>query len=108
MNLIDHWKDFKIIVDTLLILVGFSFDIYEIIVRSQNQGYYSGASTFVLNTARLIRSLMLQRRSSNFLAKLKDFYQSKKIKKQLKRRNSVTDMLNELLLFIGKDELFLK
>jgi hypothetical protein len=51
---------------------------------------------------------MLQRRASNFLAKVKNFYQSKKMKKQLKRRNSVTDMLNELLLYIGKDEKFLK
>jgi hypothetical protein len=30
------------------------------------------------------------------------------MKKQLKRRNSVTDMLNELLLYIGKDEKFMK
>ena len=96
------------IIDTLLIMIGFSFDIYEITARSHGKGYSTGADTFALNTARLIRGLMLQRRASNFLAKIKDFYQSKKIKKQLKRRNSVTDMLNELLLFIGKDELFLK
>ena len=89
-------------------MVGFIFDIYEISERSKGHGYNTGASNFVLNTARLIRGLMLQRRASNFLAKIKDFYQSKKIKKQLKRRNSVTDMLNELLLFIGKDEKFLK
>lgn len=84
-----------------------SFDCYEISLRGESKGYESG-DHFVLNASRLIRGLMLQRRASNFLAKIKDLYQTKQMKKQLKRRNSVTDMLNDLLLYIGKDEKFLK
>lgn len=107
MNIIDHWNDPKMIIDTCLIVVAISFDIYEISLRAHDKGYASG-NKFVLNIVRVLRGLMLQRRASNFLAKLKNFYQSKKMTKQLKRRNSVTDMLNELLLYIDKDEKFLK
>lgn len=107
MDIIDHWRDLRVIIDSGLIIVAIAFDIYEISLRSNDKGYYSG-SKVVLNLSRVLRGLMLQRRASNFLAKLTNFYQSKKMTKQLKRRNSVTDMLNELLLYIGKDEKFLK
>lgn len=107
MNIIDHWNDIPMAVDAFLVILTISFDLYEISLRGQNKGYESG-SKFALNFARLLRGVMLQRRASNFIAKLTNIYQSKKMKKQLKRRNSVTDMLNELLLYIGKDEKFLK
>jgi len=95
------------ILDTILILMTISFDIYEINLRADNKGYYQGDKA-ALNIARVLRGFMLQRRASNFFSKLKDFYQSKQLTKQLKRRNSVTDMLNELMLYISKDEKFLK
>lgn len=107
MDIIDHWNDLRVIIDSTLIIIAIAFDIYEISLRSHDKGYFSG-NMVVLNLSRVLRGLMLQRRASNFLAKLKNFYQSKKMTKQLKRRNSVTDMLNELLLYIGKDEKFLK
>lgn len=107
MNIIDHWNDPKTIIDMILIAIAISADIYEISLRVNDKGYSSG-NKFILNISRVIRGLMLQRRASNFFAKLKNFYQSKKMTRQLKRRNSVTDMLNELLLYIGKEEKFLK
>jgi hypothetical protein len=107
MNIIDHWSDIRTLIDTALIAVAIGFDIYEITLRSDDKGYENG-SKFVLNASRVLRGLMLQRRASNFFVKLRNIYQSKKMKKQLKRRNSVTDMLNELLLYIGKDEKFMK
>lgn len=107
LNLIDSWNDPAMIADSILILITISFDIYEIKLRSDDKGYQDGNET-ALNFGRVLRSFMLQRRASNFFAKLKDFYQTKQMKKQLKRRNSVTDMLNDLMLVIGKDEKFLK
>jgi hypothetical protein len=108
MNIIDHWNDPKMIVDTVLIAIAISIDILEISQRANDKGYHTSGNKFLLNIARVMKGIMLQRRASNFLAKLMNFYKSKKMTKQLKRRNSVTDMLNELLLYVDKDEKFLK
>lgn len=109
LNIIDHWNDIKMILDTILIVITISFDFFEITTKANDKNYFDDTAIQVpLNFARLLRGLMLQRRASNFFAKLSDFYQSKQLKKQIKRRNSVTDMLNELMLYIGKDEKYLK
>lgn len=51
MNLIDSWKDFKMCIDTILIIVSIAFDIYEIDLKSEGNGYRAG-STLVLNLSR--------------------------------------------------------
>lgn len=97
------------IADSFLIVITIIFDILEINFKTNDENYFNNSSLKTpLNFARVLRSLMLQRRAANFLAKLKNFYQTKQMKKQLKRRDSVTDMLNDLMLYIGKEEKYLK
>jgi len=104
MNIIDNWNNCELIIDTILIIFAIGADIYEISVRLKDKGYNNGANNILLNFARVIRGLMLQRRASNFIQEIRIIYQSKRMTKKLRRKNSVTDMLNDILVFLGKDE----
>lgn len=104
MNIIDHYNDCELLIDTFLIICALSADLYEISIRSDGKGYNKGANTILLNISRCLRGLMLQRRVSNFLQELRMIYQSKTMINKLRRKNSVTDMLNDILVFLGKDD----
>jgi len=104
MDIIEHWRDVELIIDTAVIIIAICADIYEITSRVNDKGYHSGGEKIVFDFARTLRGLMLQRRASNFISKLRNIYESKHMMKKLRRKNSVTDMLNEIVLYLGKDE----
>lgn len=106
-KIIDDWKTIRAIIDSCLIVITIAFDLYEIQLRADDKGYYQGGDKTALNFARVFRGIMLQRRTRNFIIGVTNFYNTTQIKKQIKRRSSATDMLNELLNYV-KDEKYLK
>ena len=107
LYLVDNWRDWEIILDIILILFAISADIFEITQRESDKGYNSGGQKFLLNVARAIRGLMLQRRAANFIAEMTSSHQSKKMIGRLKRKKSSKDVLKEILIYLGKDERWL-
>lgn len=104
MNLIDNWRDFELGVDIVLILLTITTDVYEIVQRKDDKGYNTGADQTMLNLGRVLRGLMIQRRASNFMQEVKQIVNSKRMIRKLKRKNSVTEMINEITHFLGNDE----
>ena len=104
MSFIDNWRDLELVVDILLILLTIGADIYEIKFRGNEKGYHTGGNKTFLNIARVLRGFMIQRRASNFMQEVKAIVNSKTMMKKLKRKNSVTEMISEIMFYLGQDD----
>lgn len=104
MNLVINWRDLELVLDTLLILFTISTDIFEIVKRAEDSGYYTGGNQTFLNISRVLRGIMIQRRASNFMQEVKAIINSKRMMKKLRRKNSVTEMISEIMFYLGKDD----
>lgn len=104
MNIVENWKDPELIVDIILIIFTIALDINEIVQRKDGKGYYRGGNQTLYNIDRVLRGLMIQRRASNFMQEVKSMINSKVMTKKLRRKNSVTEMISEIMFFLGQDD----
>ncbi|CAI2361102.1 unnamed protein product [Moneuplotes crassus] len=93
-------RSLGIIIDILLLILAISTNFYEIQIKYQIPGYQEAINHDFLNISRVLKIIMIQRNASNFLHKAGIILNSRD--KGLSRKETVTDMISEIINYLAK------